>query len=123
MTFTFEDTSIIDKCIENAQKTLKNFNTIRENILSSSELECRGNCHGRGCGHRTKLKDITYIATNYYISPYGCTGGDYWNEGEGNWICPNCNHRNRLIDEDTKLLCEYSYRKLFRDTKEEYNDR
>lgn len=28
----------------------------------------------------------------------GCTGGDYWKQGEGQFECPKCGHVNRLYD-------------------------
>ena len=59
-------------------------------------VTCESNNHGQGCGKRFSIKNITYIQTHWYVEPHGCTGGDYWNEGEGNWICPKCKHRNRL---------------------------
>ena len=51
---------------------------------------------GKGCGTLHAIKDLTYIQTHWYTSPHGCSGGDYWNRGEGQFICPSCGHRNRL---------------------------
>lgn len=51
---------------------------------------------GKGCKAWYAIKDLVYIQTHWYTKPHGCTGGDYWNEGEGQWICPACGHRNRL---------------------------
>lgn len=50
-----------------------------------------------GCGKRTRVSSITYIQTYWYERPYGCTGGDRWHEGEGQWDCPKCDHNHRLI--------------------------
>lgn len=52
----------------------------------------------RSCGRRTVVSALTYIQTHFYISPYSCTGGDYWKEGEGQFDCPKCGARNRLYD-------------------------
>jgi hypothetical protein len=69
------------------------------------------------CSVATPIKDIDYIQTHYYTSPHGCSGGDYWNEGSGKMVCPNCNtilmflgdeydgvkyHFKRIIDEYDK---------------------
>ena len=51
---------------------------------------------GKGCKAWHAIKDLVYIQTHWYTEPHGCTGGDYWSEGEGQWICPACGHRNRL---------------------------
>jgi len=51
---------------------------------------------GKGCGALHAIKELTYIQTHWYTAPHGCTGVDYWNKGEGQFICPSCGHRNRL---------------------------
>lgn len=51
---------------------------------------------GKGCKAWYAIKDLVYIQTHWYTEPNGCTGGDYWNQGEGQWVCPGCGHRNRL---------------------------
>lgn len=51
---------------------------------------------GKGCGELHPISTLEYIQTHWYVSPHGCTGGDYWKESEGQWICPSCGHRNRL---------------------------
>lgn len=51
---------------------------------------------GKGCGAWTPIRNLVYVQTHWYTHPHGCTGGDYWNEGEGQWKCPKCGHVNRL---------------------------
>jgi transcription initiation factor IIE alpha subunit len=41
---------------------------------------------------------LTYIQTHFYVSPWGCTGGDFWKQGEGQFDCPKCGYKNRLYD-------------------------
>jgi hypothetical protein len=53
------------------------------------------------CGKRTKVKNLTFIQTHWYEEPWGCTGGDNWNPGEGKYICPKCGQENRLIEKRT----------------------
>lgn len=69
-----------------------------DDLLSYMEVECTGNNHGRGCGKKTLVRELVYIQTHYYVEPHGCSGGDYWVPGEGNFDCPHCGHRNRLYD-------------------------
>lgn len=49
------------------------------------------------CGERHRICDLSAIQTYWYTSPHGCTGGDYWNSGELNFICPATEIRNRLL--------------------------
>jgi rubredoxin len=51
-----------------------------------------------GCRIAHVICDLTYIQTHWYTEPHGCTGGDYWNQGEGQWECPDCGHVNRLYN-------------------------
>lgn len=68
-------------------------------IKGQTELECPE------CKNIFEIKDLTYIRTHWYESPYGCTSGDTWHEGEGNTTCPVCATRLRFLsgDYDTKL--------------------
>ena len=50
------------------------------------------------CKRRTKVSNLTYIQTRWYTPPHGCTGGDYWNDGEGQFDCPKCGENNRLYE-------------------------
>lgn len=52
------------------------------------------------CGHIHRIKDCVVIQTHWYVSPSGCTGGDYWNEGELQIVCPNTGQRNRVMFDD-----------------------
>lgn len=48
------------------------------------------------CGKNHAIADLTAIQTHWYTEPNGCTGGDYWNTGEIQFICPKTEVRNRL---------------------------
>ena len=50
------------------------------------------------CKQRYLISTQEYIQTHWYTSPHGCTGGDYWNSGEGQWICPGCSFKHRFDD-------------------------
>ena len=51
-----------------------------------------------GCGAQFPVSQLTYIQTHWYTPQSGGTDGDYWNSGEGQFICPACGHKNRLYE-------------------------
>lgn len=52
------------------------------------------------CGKKHPLAALTLLITHFYIQPYGCTEGDYWKEGEWQFVCPTTNVRNRILFDD-----------------------
>ena len=60
--------------------------------LSHTLVRC-GQCR---IGH--EVRELIYLQTHWYESPHGCSGGDTWHAGEGQWACPDCGHTNRLYD-------------------------
>lgn len=53
------------------------------------------------CGKRHAIGKLKLLVTHWYTAPHGCTGGDYWNEGEWQFACPvNDTARNRLLFDD-----------------------
>ena len=81
--------------IENQIKELRDKRTA---LYQSELIACTDNCFGKGCGKKTKIKDLSYIQTHYYVPPSGCTDGAFWAEGDGQFVCPKCDHVNRLYD-------------------------
>ena len=81
-------------------------------------IECQSNVHGKGCGHKLAIGSLDYRVQMCYIPPTGCMEGDYWKEGDGEFICPNCLHRNRLYDR--KEVKEHRF--FFRSQIKEYPD-
>lgn len=53
-----------------------------------------------GCGALHAIKDLTLRVTHFYVEPYGCTDGDYWSEGEWQFVCPSNGVFNRLLFDD-----------------------
>lgn len=49
------------------------------------------NC--RGCGAHFPIAKAKFIQTHFYIEPHGCTGGDYWKQGEGQIVTTRSNSR------------------------------
>ena len=90
----------------------------KDNILSETLVECTNSVLGYGCGQKSMVKDLTYIQTHWYVRPSGCTGGDYWNQGEGQFDCLHCGIRNRLYDKPKIEELKY----LFKKTVNEHKD-
>lgn len=66
-----------------------------------------------GCCHAMHaIKDCDVIQTHWYTSPSGCTGGDYWNDGELQIICPATDHKNR-VHFSSYYAVDYSLRNAY----------
>jgi len=61
------------------------------------------------CGKFHRIHELALLVTHWYTSPSGCSDGDYWNEGEWQFLCPDTNTRNRLMFSDYDV--EYGDRK------------
>lgn len=86
-----------DKQVAEATAILERRTEAEKEAKAETLVQCTTQvATGNGCKAWYAVKDLVYIQTHWYTEPHGCTGGDYWNEGEGQWICPACGHRNRL---------------------------
>lgn len=65
---------------------------------SQTLVRCDSDSNGRGCGAAHEVRNVEYIQTHWYEGPHGCSGGDFWHRGEGQWACPSCGHKNRLYN-------------------------
>lgn len=61
---------------------------------------------GCSCGKKHAIGTLELLITHWYVSPYGCTDGDYWNEGEWQFVCPSSGARNRLMFDDYSVKYE-----------------
>lgn len=52
------------------------------------------------CGASHAINTLELLVTHWYTEPHGCTGGDYWSEGEFEFVCPTSSARNRLMFND-----------------------
>lgn len=84
-------------------------------VKGETEVTCSNNNFGRGCARTSKIKDLEYIQTHYYIKPHGCNSGDYYLPGEGRFICPHCGHINRLNDRNEISLIKSSFKSMIDD--------
>jgi len=105
-----ESVKAIDARIAKAEATVQKLVQKRKELLGLTVVECK-------CGLQFWIRDLTYIQTHWYTPPRGCTEGDYWNAGEGQWQC-KCGHLNRLYNkpEIEKL------KRLFKDVEDTYDD-
>jgi Zn ribbon nucleic-acid-binding protein len=84
----------------------------REDLLSRTTITC-------GNGHPYEIRELEYLQTHWYVSPHGCTGGDYWNKGEGQYECPTCKEIWRLHNKPEIEALKH----LFKSTKDTYDKR
>lgn len=76
---------------QHAQDELDRIQRLIEQRESRTLVQCQ-------CRLAFPIGELEYIQTQWYVPPHGCTGGDYWKDGEGRWKCPECGRVNRLYD-------------------------
>ncbi len=110
----------------------------REEILA--RIDERNSDRRIGCAscegyHR--IGDLEAIQTHFYVSPHGCMDGDYWNEGELQFICPEDGVINRLLfnnndvpwdqrelyENDPEKQFKHNYRHLFKSVEQSRQER
>lgn len=103
-----------------------------EERLAEGRAKRRIEC---ACGKLHAIKSLHLIVTHFYIAPYSCSSGDYWKEGEWNFVGP-CGVRNRLLFNDYDVdwkerdtigkgaepTFKYLYRGLFKSSVDEHKE-
>lgn len=89
---TTETTEWAMEEIRNVESRLKILRAIVDKNLGKTLVTCSV------CKGSFEICSLVYIQTHWYVTPHGCTGGDYYNAGEGNWDCPQCGVSNRLYN-------------------------
>ena len=103
----------IEKKIDKEKKKLEELKIKKDNLFRETEVCCDSYAIPKYCcGQTSKIKDLTYIQTHWYVSPSGCTGGDYWNEGEGQFKCPHCDQTNRLYNKPDITKLKYHFKEI-----------
>lgn len=96
-------TTVLERQLEEAKENVKKLQKKLDAQKSNRKISCAN------CNEKHKIKDIDLIDVQYYVEPYSCAGGGYWNHSEYNFICPSCKIRNRFLTHlDYKL--QYDYR-------------
>ena len=111
--------------VQAAEKALASARTSLREKRSRRRIMC-------SCGKHHAIGRLDLLVTHWYTGPHGCTGGDYWNEGEWQFICPVTGVRNRLLFNDydldwkdhsrTETCFKQIYRGLFKSSKDTYRD-
>lgn len=86
----------IEKEIQKLENELVSAREKLHKALKSRKVRCESNCYGTGCGAYLTVGKLTYLQTWNYIQSYDYDGSD-WHPGEGQFDCPKCGHRNRLL--------------------------
>jgi putative transposon-encoded protein len=81
----------IEREIEYAEDTIRRARDKKANILSGKMFRCVA------CKGNHKIKTCTAVQTHYYVAPYGCSGGDYWNDNDIWILCPKTKIGNRAL--------------------------
>lgn len=103
----------INKKRAELQTELTKLNLEAAKKTSKVAVICESNpAYGKGCGAGFYIDDLTYIQTHWYELPYGCTGGDNWHQGEGQFICPKCGHRNRFLDRQDIEALKHKFKSI-----------
>jgi len=90
-----------------------------------------------GCSNSHEIGNLTAIQTHWYTSPRGCTEGDYWNEGELQFVCPETGIINRLLfdnsdvpweerriyENDPEQQFKRNYKKRFKEVVDSYDEK
>lgn len=99
----------IEKQISSLDKQIKTLEDERNKKRRSVFWPCPN------CGKKTRINKLGILTEQFYVSPSGCTDGDYWLEGDKPIhyiICPKCDKEVRLYQEDTeayRIAKEYRY--------------
>lgn len=80
----------LGKLCADFQEAVAKANLEPEKIVKSVKCLNCGEVHDAGS---VKLLDI-----QFYVTPYGCTGGDYWTHSEYTIKCEGCGHMLTIPD-------------------------
>jgi len=58
------------------------------------------------CSIKSPARKWVVFQKEYYISPHGCSSGDYWRDGEKDINCPKCGTWNRCIFKHGKSVAK-----------------
>ncbi len=87
------------------------------------------------CDDFHEIGNLKAIQTHWYTPPTGCTEGDYWNDGELQYVCPETGIINRLLfdnndvpwkerkdfDNNPEEQFKRNYKKLFEEVTDNYD--
>ena len=80
--------------------------------LKETLVMCSPDSNGRGCSAGAMIKDVVYQQSFWYVPPRGCSEGDYWQAGEGRWVCNHCKKVNRLYDKPEIMKLSMHFKRI-----------
>jgi hypothetical protein len=84
--------------MKDLEKQLEELQEQAQQVISKiNDKKARQKIKCSACDKYHAIQSLTAIQTHFYIEPHGCTDGDYWKEGEMQFICPETNVINRLL--------------------------
>ncbi|RME30717.1 hypothetical protein D6789_04810 [Candidatus Woesearchaeota archaeon] len=116
---------------EQLQETLRREEDLRKRI---DERNAKRRIECASCDGAHPIRRLVAIQTHWYVEPHGCTGGDYWREGELQYICPETGVINRLLfnnddvpwgerrdfANDPEAQFKRNYRRLFKEVRDSH---
>jgi hypothetical protein len=78
----------------NLRDKIEKENKEKEDAYTDLKGRRKFKCH---CGKLHAFKSCVAIQTRWYVTPSGCNGGDCWDDGEFQILCPVTDIRNRLF--------------------------
>lgn len=89
------------------EKQLEDVRSKKSDILKKiDERNKRKTIDCSSCDESHPINTLTLIQTYWYVPPHGCNEGDYWNEGEMQFVCPKTKVINRMLFDNSDVPWE-----------------
>lgn len=92
----------LDKEIAETETRLAELKQERDVLLGQTRLYCVV------CKTSHPINKYRYLQTHWYVEPHGCSGGDYWKQGDGECQCP-CGQVLRLYKLPEVMALKYVF--------------
>jgi hypothetical protein len=88
-----DDLTLFDftKGFQDFQDAIEKANRTRRQVVKSIKCD--------GCGKVHDADSIKLLDIQFYVTPHGCTGGDYWEHKEYAVHCKGCGHMLTIRDD------------------------
>lgn len=96
---------------------LKAIEALIDAELGKTLVRCETSSAGKGCGMAMQINELEFIQTRWYEGPHGCSGGDHWHQGEGQFVCIHCGTRNRLYGRKAIQDLKYKFKSIVEEHK------
>jgi hypothetical protein len=91
----------IERRIEKLEQEIIDLQNKKLEIIKAAYITCKK------CNKKSRLGSWSFIQNMWYVPPYSCTGGDYWNNHETktcHLVCPKCEAENYIYNHPQKEL-------------------